>query len=125
MKIKLQKASDIGPVVRAVRKAAQFYRALQRFRDLHNEATVLQVQLFLLVTERPGIAQSDLYTALGVSDSAASRILAFLSEIGGRHSEGLRLIAISVNPNDRRERTVTLTTKGQRLADDVSRDIAA
>lgn len=107
------------------RKVAQLFRALQRFRDLRPEITALQVQVFLLVAERPGIPQSDLYKALGVSDSAASRIIAILSDIGGRYTEGFKLIEVSVNPNDRRERTIGLTTKGQRLAEDMARDITA
>lgn len=107
------------------RKVAQLFRALQRFRDLHPDVTALQVQVFLLVAETPGIPQSDLYKSLGVSDSAASRIIAILSDIGGRHTEGFKLIEVQVNPHDRRERRINLTTKGQRLADDVARDIAA
>jgi DNA-binding MarR family transcriptional regulator len=99
--------------------AAYLVKALQRLRDLHPEMTVLQAQFFLLVASEPGLTQRELWGRLDASDTAASRILAALSDIGDRGRPGLDLITMKVQKSDRRTRLVTLTPKGQRLIDDI------
>jgi DNA-binding MarR family transcriptional regulator len=92
-------------------------------RDLHPDMTVMQVLTLALIAESPGILQRDLYRQLGATDSAASRIVAILSDVGSRNTPGMGLVSMRVNPQDRRERLVELTSKGRRLWDDVSRDL--
>jgi DNA-binding MarR family transcriptional regulator len=103
------KAARVGALV----------KALQRLRYYHSEITVLQAQFFLLVAERPGVSQRELWETLGASDTAASRILAQLSDLGDRNRPGLDLITMETMKTDRRVRLLHLTKKGQQLVDDI------
>jgi len=76
-----------------------------------------------LIAGRPGIAQRDLYRLMDATDSAASRIVAMLSDIGSRNTPGLDLVSMEVNPQDRREKHLALTHKGRRLMDDILTDL--
>lgn len=104
--------------------ASRLVRSLSRFRDLHTDMTVAQLMCFMLIVERPGITQRDLYQLLGMTDSASSRIVAILSDIGSRGTPGLGLVDMRTNPMDRRERLLYLTHRGSRLAEDMQRDLA-
>jgi len=99
-------------------------RAFNRLRDLHSDMTLLQASFLMYVARSPGVSQRALYEALGSNDSVASRTLAILSDVGSRNTPGLGLINMRPNPQDRRERVVTLTPKGNRLMADLAEDIA-
>lgn len=103
--------------------AAKLYRAAVRLRDLHPDMTLSQIQLLAVVADNPGIIQAEVFQRLGQTDSAVSRNIALLSDIGSRHRDGLELIDIRVNPQDRRERFLSLTRKGERLMVDLSMDL--
>jgi DNA-binding MarR family transcriptional regulator len=98
-------------------------KAFRRLRDRHADMTLLQAMCFFTVATKQGITQRALYEELSASDSAASRILAVLSDIGDRKTAGLDLVSMRVNPNDRRERLLYLTPKGRRLIDDIAADL--
>lgn len=98
-------------------------KALSRLRDLYSDMTILQAMCFLIVAGRPGIAQRELYRELGTTDSAASRVVALLSDVGSRSGVGLDLIETRIDPEDRRNRILTLTRRGERLIEDIARDI--
>lgn len=104
-------------------EAAKLYRAFGRLRDRHVDMTLQQAMVFLYVAAHPGIAQRELFKALEVSDSAASRNLALLSDIGNRGLPGLDIVTMKVNPIDRRERLLDLTAKGKRLLADIMEDL--
>lgn len=97
---------------------ARLVKVFTRLRDLHPDFTLNYAMLLFTVAANPGISQRKLYTDLGVTNSAASRALAVLSEAGLRDTPPLNLIRVDVMPEDRRERVLTLTSKGQRLVDD-------
>lgn len=105
--------------------AGTLAEALGRLRELHGDMTVLQILVLLEVAKQESVTQSDLYRRLGVTDSAISRNIALLSDIGGRRTAPLNLIDVRVNPRDRRERNLSLTRKGQRLIDDMRGDLVA
>lgn len=102
---------------------ASLVRALARLRDLHADMTITQIMALFMIAERPGITQRDLHVVLGTTDSASSRIVALLSEIGSRNLEGLHLVEMKVNVQDRRERHLYLTPKGRRICEDITNDI--
>ena len=103
--------------------ASSFARALTRLRDIHQDMTVAQVVCLLLVADRPGITQRDLHKLLDTTDSAASRIIALLSDVGSRGTPGMELVLMRENPNDRRERHIFLTAKGRRILEDIATDL--
>lgn len=97
--------------------------ALTRFRDVHPEVTALQIEFFLAIVAQPGITQRALYSLLGTNDSVSSRTLAILSEFGSRGTQGLELVRLETNPEDRREKLCFVTKKGERLMADVERSL--
>jgi DNA-binding MarR family transcriptional regulator len=84
--------------------------------------TVNQMITLFLIAENPGLTQRDLLVSLGTTDSASSRIIALLSDIGSRNVVGLALVEMKVNVQDRRERHLFLTSKGRRLMEDIGTD---
>lgn len=102
--------------------ASKLYRAAFRMRDIHPDFTVSQLQLLCLVADNPGIIQAEVFQRLGQTDSAVSRNIALLTDIGTRYRDGLELIEVKVNLNDRRERLLSLTRKGERLFEDIEGD---
>ena len=95
-----------------------------RLRDIHPEMTILQAMCFLTVARHPGITQRALSAEVGSSDSATSRILAALSDLGDRKmASGFDLIKMTTDKSDRRVKQVRLTPKGQRLLADITEDI--
>lgn len=102
---------------------AQLAHVLGRFHDLHPDMTVQQVRAFLWLAANEGATQREAAPSLGFTESSTSRVLSLLSEFGSRKVAGLDLIRSEINPNDRRERNIYLTTKGKRLAEDIKRDL--
>lgn len=103
-------------------KTWALHRALQRLRDVYPDMTISQAQAFLLVGWSPGVLQRQLYDELGQTDSAMSRNIALLSDIGSRYKDGLDLIRLEVDPDDRRARRLYLTRKGERLLNQIQED---
>lgn len=97
--------------------------ALGRLRDLHPDMTIMQAQFLLSIAAQPGITQRELYDHIESNDSVASRTIAILSDIGNRNTEPLHLIEVRLNPKDRREKNLHLTTKGARLVADLRKDV--
>jgi DNA-binding MarR family transcriptional regulator len=104
--------------------AGGLLKAFRRLRDIHPEMTILQAMCFLVVVQRPGITQKQLSAEVDASDSATSRILAALSDLGDRKAPGgFDLIRMVPDVQDRRLRLVFLTRKGARLLADIADDI--
>jgi DNA-binding MarR family transcriptional regulator len=105
------------------RTARGMNRALQRLRDIHPEMTVLQAQMLCVIAAHEGATQREVYGYLDANDSTASRILAILSDVGGRSVPPMNLVKMHPNPQDRRERLLTLTAKGKRLFNLIAHDL--
>ncbi len=103
--------------------AVRLSKALSRFNDVHSDMSLLQMMFLLQVAANPGITQRQLWGLLGVSDGVASRVLAILGPFGSRGTEPLKLVSITVDPNDRRSRILGLTPKGQRLIETIHEDL--
>lgn len=97
---------------------ARQVKVFARLRDLHPDFSLNYAMILFTVAANPGITQRRLYTDLGLNNSAASRAIAILSDAGDRTTAPLGLVSVDVLPDDRRERTLTLTSKGQRLIND-------
>lgn len=81
-------------------------------RQVYPDLTVAQLQVFLLVAIDPGISQAQIEEKTGLRGGSVSRIVALLSQYGARDKEGLNLINVSQDPNDRRARLIEITPKG-------------
>lgn len=103
--------------------ASRLSKALTRFHDIHPDMSLLQMMFLMQVAANPGITQRQLWGLLGVSDGVASRVLAILGPYGSRGTEPLKLVSITVDPNDRRSRILGLTARGQRLVEQVHEDL--
>ena len=99
--------------------------ALSVLRNLHSGMTLAQAQVFLEIVLNPHIQQVKLAETAGLDDSSISRIAALLSNYGSRNTEGLGLIKIDIDENDRRYRTFSLTAKGERVRDQLAKMVGA
>ena len=90
-------------------------KALTRLREQHENMTVLQAMCLLFIAENPGATAHQIFEALGTSDSVVSRNLALLCDVGVRNSSPLGLVEMKINPADRREKLLTLTSAGRKL----------
>lgn len=99
--------------------ASRIAHVCRRLRDLHEDMTVLQAEVLFTVAADPRITQATLSERLGVSNSHASRVAAWLGEFGGRNVEPLNLVVVGLNPKDRRERLMDLSPKGRRVMTDL------
>lgn len=96
---------------------------LNRLQDLHPDMTVLQARMLATIASNPGITSRRLYDIVGSNDSTASRVLAILSDIGGRKVPALYMVDIAPNPEDRREKLLFLSAKGERLFETLAKDL--
>lgn len=72
--------------------------------------------LFRVASAHPDPLQmSVLRRRFGYSSAALSRNVALLSDVGFKAKSGMRLISVKVDPEDRRERLLSLTEKGRFL----------
>jgi DNA-binding MarR family transcriptional regulator len=93
---------------------ANLRSTLANLRRFDPEFTILWAELLLTVHKNPGITQSNLQEKCGIkAKSTASRALADVLMI--RHG----LIRQEENPNNRRERLIFLTAKGERFVQDL------
>ena len=105
--------------------AGKMVRALQRLNDQHVDMTVRQAMCLLMVANKPGITLHELYETLRFPHSLASRQVALLAHVGSRYRDtGLQLIRVEEGYPDRRQRVLHLTPKGERIMQDITRDMA-
>ena len=98
-------------------------KIFHRLRDRHQSMSILQAMCLVQVAANPGINQKTLYEELGATGSAASRILALLSDIGDRNTAGLDLVKAVPGGVGNRERLIYLTLKGKRLMEEIVEDL--
>ena len=105
------------------RLAGPLYRVFTRFLDHYPDMTIFQAMHFLYIAENPGISQHDLIVGMGVTDTTGSRTVQLLGPDGTRGKPGLNLIVVKTDPQDRRQRLLSLSDKGRRLLADIGEDL--
>ena len=114
--------------------ATRVVKALSRLREMHGDMTILQAMMFFRIASEPGVTQSTLWRELDTYDSVASRSVAILSSYGvkvrdpktgavARETKPLNLIEVRENPENRREKGLSLTNKGRKLMQDIISDL--
>lgn len=86
--------------------------ALTGDRDRHMNAA--EMQIFLHTAIHPGITMKQLAEQVEIAQSETSRIVTKFQTING---EGYGLLRAEEDPHERRRKIVTLTPKGDRLAE--------
>jgi DNA-binding MarR family transcriptional regulator len=96
---------------------------MERLYAIHPDMTITQFHAFAHIAANPGITQRELIKLVGSSnDSTASRTLGILTEYGNRNVDGLKLVKMRDNDEDRRVKNCYLTPKGERLLSDILTD---
>lgn len=98
---------------------ARMIGMLEEVQRLDREMPAHTLMAFLLVASagQAGITQNELQQKLGMSGAAVSRNVAFLSKPRGIGLPGHGLVDSDIDPENRRHRRLTLTPKGERLAE--------
>lgn len=102
---------------------ARMLKALQRLSELHDDMTILQAKIFLLIAEYEGISAVDIIKRIRSNDSTVSRIVAILGFHGGRKTPPLGLIFEDICKEDRRRRRYYLTPKGRKMIKEMQKDM--
>lgn len=92
---------------------------------IHAEVPVSHLRVLLVVGAEQGMSVTEYAKRSGLTLSGCSRAIVQLSSIRRAHEPGPDLINVGINPMNRRERVVKLTTKGQRLFDSIMRELEA
>lgn len=90
-------------------------RILKVVRGVDPEMPAQTLAALVYIGRNPGCSQQDLYRALDLSSSTATRITARLGEWERYNRPGLNFIRAEVNLQDRRFRRLYLTNAGQRF----------
>jgi DNA-binding MarR family transcriptional regulator len=98
---------------------------LEEVQRLDKEMPAQTLMAFLLVASAgpDGIVQNELQQKLGLSGAAVSRNVTFLSKARGVGLPGHGLVESEIDEVNRRHRRLTLTPKGERLAEKLSKII--
>jgi DNA-binding MarR family transcriptional regulator len=108
------------PDKEAARTLDNMIRLMQLLNDrIHGDLPVSHARVFLCVARKPGSSISHISEMAGLSLSGASRAIIQLSEMRRQLDGGPSLVRSSVNLMNRRERSVVLTPKGERLFQDL------
>ncbi len=75
------------------------------------------LQVFCFVAAHPGCLQQDMQKVTGMSESSCSRMVKWLGPKKADGSPGLCLIKVSTNHKYWKQNVLTLTPKGEMLAD--------
>jgi DNA-binding MarR family transcriptional regulator len=103
--------------------ALHLVEVFARLRSLHADFSLNSAMMLFTIASDPGISQRRLYEKLALHNSAASRALAILSDAGTREVPPLGLVCIEVQPDDQRQRILTLTSKGEKFVAGVLREL--
>jgi len=92
--------------------------AVNQFKVAAGSNPPLQLlQVFCFVAAHPGCLQQDMQKVTGMSESSCSRMVKWLGAKKADGSPGLCLIKIDTNPKYWKQNVLTLTPKGEMLAD--------
>ncbi len=108
-------ADDVGQVTNSVLVASRVLVgvAARSLAAVADQVTLPQFRMLVMLSSRGPLRAGELADALGVHPSTATRMVDRLSADG--------LVDRHVNPGNRREVILSLSSRGSRLVDDVTR----
>lgn len=111
---------SVKPIVseeqRLLNKASLIFQA---FRGIEPTMPTQLAYTFLIVATHPGISVSEVADLAGFKLSTASRHLLDLGERNRKKEPGFGLVEVSVDPNELRRKTFTLTPRGKHLLNQI------
>lgn len=90
-------------------------RLVEAFRTLYRDIMANEILTFLFVAQNDGLQMSELEGMLGISQAAVSRNVNFLTKHGANARNGLELLQLVEDIENRRRRRIFLTPKGKAL----------
>ena len=91
-------------------------QAVEAFRQFDPEMPAQTISVFLAIAYHGEISMARLKTLLGIAQSSVSRNVSMLSATTRHGKPGPNLLRSWENPDNRREKLVTLTVQGRRHA---------
>ena len=101
----------------------QVSKAFEALRLLDREIPGQLVSAFLYIASHNPCEKQELEKALQLTGSSGSRLVAWLSDYHRLGKPGLDLIKKTSSPDDQRRLVVSLTPKGQQLAQQIRETI--
>lgn len=102
-------------------------KALQKFTLIYDKATINHLMVFTYVASQEGkssvLLSKDIPDALLLTQTTVSRCLTSLADGGYLREQGWKLVTITVDPSDERQRIVSLTPRGKQLAAQILGDL--
>lgn len=102
-------------------------KALQHLTFIYDKATINQLVVLTYVASQEGkssvLLSKDMPDALMLTQTTVSRALGVLGDGGYTKDKGLKLVTLSVDPSDERQRVVALTPRGRQLAAQILGDL--
>lgn len=112
---------------RDLKKLKEFKKALHRFLQFDPKMQVSTILTLLEIAETTmkgeTIGTGDIRTKLGLQAGTASRNIYYWEEGHPQMSGGHKMITVKMGLNDRRQRELTLNTKGQAFVNQLLGDL--
>jgi DNA-binding MarR family transcriptional regulator len=105
--------------IEAQRKLLDIRKLFRVWKELDETATLTSIDAFLVIASSQSISMTELIKRVDCSKSHTSLVTALLSVYGRGKKQGLGLINIIEDPNDRRYKIITLTKKGIQVAEQI------
>ena len=92
--------------------------ALNLMTEVYYKATLNHLRVFLYIAAHNDsvIETRELPDALGMTQTTVNRCMRSMADRSYIHETGFKLLRITINPKDERQRIVELTAKGKQLA---------
>lgn len=94
------------------------------FRSLYVDITAAQAVVLLMIASRPGISQSDIAIATGLTEASVSRVVSIFGDKGDRGNGPYDIIDARRSPRDPRAKELFLTSNGSLLMANILREFA-
>ncbi len=97
------------------RMGLKLYNALGAFRLIYSEMPIQLAMSFMFIANNEGCSVTDVKKALDLSQSAASRLVAALTEWSNLKRPGYGLVVSKADPMEMRRKILRLTPKGNQF----------
>jgi DNA-binding MarR family transcriptional regulator len=107
--------------ITAQKKIIEIRKLFDIWKDLDEKSTLTSLDAFLVIAVSGSISNTELIKRSGCTKSHVSLITSVLAIYGRGNKPGLGLIASTEDSMDRRYKMLTLTRKGEELAERINK----